>query len=117
MRPPAFSLLVGLLLGLAAGCGRGRGAKPSVNALEQAFPDGAANELVGVAISAIRTNDYGAGVLVLESAQRSTTATAGQLKAIHETREALIADLVSRADAGDPQAKAALMLIERARSQ
>lgn len=117
MRLMAFSCLLGLLVGLAPGCGRGHGAKPSVTALEQAFPDGASNELVGVAISAIRTNDFGAGVLVLDTAQRSSTATAGQLKAIHETREALIADLVSRADAGDPQAKAALRLIEQARSQ
>ena len=69
------------------------------------------------ALVAVRTNDYVAGVIALQNAQQSPGVTAQQLMAVEKAKQALTAELLARADRGDPQAKAALAAIEKTRSQ
>ena len=136
---PVFNGVIGmwlvLLLSLSA-CGRKVEVKSQVSELEKAFPGAASaaapaqpeasaqaapapdpNTFVQAALVAVRTNDYVAGVIALQNAQQSPGVTAQQLMAVEKAKQALTAELLARADRGDPQAKAALAAIEKTRSQ
>jgi hypothetical protein len=95
----------------------GRRADPAAESLQLQKAFSSSNQLIEVAVSAIRTNDYPAAVLALENARALPGLTAGQLMALQHTKEAMTADLVRRAEAGDPKAQADLALLERSRSQ
>jgi hypothetical protein len=129
-----------LLLVLNA-CSKKPDIKASISELEKAFPAAItaapavavappaplretfdANAYVSAALSAVRANDYGAGVSALEQVQRlrdskGSTVTASQLMALEQAKQAMIANLVARADRGDPKAKADLAAIEKTHSQ
>jgi hypothetical protein len=134
--------LVTFLAGMAAtmlvnetGCSKKADVKAQVSALEKAFPAAAeqagqpdqsaapqdakndANAYVRAALSAVRSNDYAAGVVVLQNVAMTPGVTPNQLIAAEQAKQAMVANLVSRAAAGDPNAKAALQQIERTRSQ
>ena len=83
--------------------------------MQKAFS--ASNQFVEVAVSAIRTNDHPAAVMALENARAVPGLTAEQLMALQRTKEAITADLVRRAEAGDTKAQADLAVLERSRSQ
>ena len=85
--------------------------------LQRAFPTQEENLVVTAALAAVRSNDYAGGVLVLESVQRTPGVSPQQLEATQNALQAIMADLTARADRGDPDAKIALALIERTRSQ
>jgi hypothetical protein len=78
---------------------------------------GPSNAFVTFALSAIHTNDFPDAIIALESAKRIPGITAEQLAAIQRAKAAMTADLVGRADRGDPKAQADLAAIERTRSQ
>ena len=118
------------------GCGKKADVKTQVSELEKAFPAAVAaapppiettpanqpiskeaNAYVSVALSAVRTNDYAASVIALQAVQRMPQITAQQLMAVQRTMQAMTADLVARASAGDPKARADLATIEKTRSQ
>ncbi len=119
----------------AAGCSKKADVKAQVSALEKAFPGAAeqagqpdqsaaqpdskndANAYVRAALSALRSNDYAAGVVVLQNVAQTPGVTPNQLMAAEQAKQAMIANLVARAAAGDANAKAALQQIERTRSQ
>jgi hypothetical protein len=128
-----------LLLGLAS-CGKKSAAdiNASVSQLEKVFPPSAPavaaapeavpsspapsdpKAYVAAALSAARAQDYASGVLALEEVQKMKQArvvTADQLMAIELAKQAMMADLVTRADRGDPKAKADLAAIEKNHSQ
>ncbi len=141
MKNPRFifpSLALALVIGA---CNRKPDVKQTFSALEKAFPTAAvngpaaepsgtsvpqppatadANAYVSAALSAARSQDYAAGVMALEEVQRmkdAKTVTANQLITIEQAKQAMIADLVARADRGDPKAKADLAAIEKMHSQ
>lgn len=138
MKLIAGVLLTGLLIGLA-GCSKKPDVKTSVSELEKAFPTGApapapaenpaaaaqaagadTSAYVGAAVAAARADDYASSVIALEEAQKMKTVkpvSAGQLMTIEQAKQAMIADLVIRADRGDAKAKAALAAIEKTHSQ
>jgi len=108
--------------------------KTQISALEKAFPGAAApeqpgqpdatqppandaNTFVREALSAVRKDDYAAGVVVLQNIGQVPGVTANQLIAAEQAKQAMVANLVSRAAAGDASAKAALQAIEKTRSQ
>ncbi len=118
------------------GCSKKADVKTQVTALEKAFPGAAApqsaqpeqaavaqpaandaNALVREAISAARKNDYAAGVVMLQSIAQVPGVTPNQLMTAEQAKQAMVANLVSRAAAGDASAKAALEAIEKTRSQ
>jgi hypothetical protein len=117
--------LVGLTLLAWAGCAKKADVKSRMSDLEQSFPSATAPnarqteaaQYVSAALSAVRQNDYAAGVVALQSVKRAPDMTPDQLRVVQDTIQALTSDLVARADRGDPQAKAALSAIERTRSQ
>ena len=132
-----FSISLCLLLSLSA-CSQKADVKTQVSELEKAFPaavaarapaqpqataptqpqiGGDANTYVQSALSAVRQNDYAASVIALQNAQRARGVTAQQIMAVERAKQAMTADLIARADRGDPQAKAALAAIEKTRSQ
>lgn len=110
------------------GCERKADSKTQMAELEKVFPglgdaphwpadaavSGDAKESVGAAISALRSNDYATGVILLHSALRRPGLTGQQVKVIQETSIVLIGELNSRASRGDESAKAALTAIENA---
>ena len=122
---------------LASGCHRKPDVKGNLSQLEQAFPTATTtapaqpvepapaapapgsdpNAYVGLALSAVRTNDYAGGVIALQTVQTMPGVTAQQLMAIESAKQALTADLVARADRGDTKAKAELAKIEKTHSQ
>jgi hypothetical protein len=136
--PGTFEFLISLALLLAAG---GCGKKPDVTTqaaeLEKAFPAAAAatdaqpqkqaagqtpaatvaDGYVKEALLAVRANDYAAGVVALQTAQRLPGVTADQLMALERAKQAFTGDLVARADRGDAKAKADLAAIEKTHSQ
>src|SRR5262249_53883896 len=124
-----------LFLALSA-CSKKPDIKGRVSELEKAFPMATpaetsesarpppvateAKAYVSAAVSAARANDYASGVMALEQVQRMTGlvgVTANQLMIIEQAKQAMVADLVARADRGDPKAKADLAAIERTHSQ
>ena len=123
-----------------SGCSKKPDVKASVSELEKAFPSAAAttaetpqtapvppltantsaSAYVNAALSAARANDYVSGVMVLEEMQRKRGlqgVTPNQLMAVEQTKQAMIADLVARAERGDAKAKADLAAIEKTHSQ
>jgi len=88
---------------------------PSVNPAPSA--PAAADDLVKSALAAARANDFAAGVIALEAAQRKPGVTAEQVMAAQRAMQAMNADLARRAAAGDAQALAQLKAIEKTRSQ
>lgn len=85
--------------------------------MEKAFQGAQPNPLVQAALSAVRTNDYAGGVLVLQEVKTAPGVSAAQLMAVQQTQQALTDELLARAERGDASAKAALALIEKTRSQ
>lgn len=98
-------------------CSKKADVEAQVSELEKAFPAAETNAYVNLALTAVRTNDYAGGVVVLQALKRMPGATAEQLMAAQKAIEAITADLVARAARGDAKAKADLEAIERARSQ
>ncbi len=120
-------------VGLAA-CSKKADVKAQSAALEKAFPGAAAaqaaqvdpgapqpaadaNALVSAALSSVKKDDYAGGVIALQHVVETRNVTAEQLMTVEQTRQALVQDLMRRADAGDARAKAALSAIERTKSQ
>jgi hypothetical protein len=122
MRPPSrqvFALtlaLVGILVGQTA-CQKTPTAAEGVAGLEKAFPQGGNSPAIGLALAAAKTNDLGVGVVALQEAKRVPGLSAEQLMTVEQASQALTAEIVRRAAAGDAKAKADLELIERSRSQ
>jgi hypothetical protein len=85
--------------------------------LEKSLGKATENPAVQLAIAAAKTNDLGVGVVALQEAKRAPGLTAEQLQSVEQTSQAIIQELLRRADAGDARAKADLQLIERSRSQ
>lgn len=115
------------------GCGKQDRVKRGVAELENAFPPatnlaqfpdaplsgrgGAPAAYVQVAMAAVRTNDYAAGVIALQAAQRLSGLRAQQLIAIENAKQAMMTELLTRASSGDAKAKADLVVIEKTYSQ
>ncbi len=110
-------IITAALVLVAVGCGRKPESKAPLAELEKAFPAASADPVVSAALAAARTNGYAAGVMALQTAQQAPGMTPEQLMAVQQAMRAMTADLVSRAAAGDPQAKADLAEIEKTRSQ
>jgi len=69
------------------------------------------------ALAAVRENDYAGGIIALQEVPRKPGVSAQQLMAVERAKQAMTANLVARAAAGDAQAKAARAAIEKTRSQ
>ncbi len=118
-RPIRFhaSLLL-LLIGALCGCTQSEPTpEAGLQELQTAFPGTAGNPALELAIAAARTNDLGVGVVALQDVKRTEGLSAQQLQSVEQASQALTAELLRRAAAGDPRAKADLELIERSRSQ
>ena len=132
---PALSTVLVVLLVVLSGCRKKPDVPQSVSELEKAFPAAVrapaqpgnlvpnlaaasdANADVTRALAAVRRDDYAAGIIALQEVPRKRGVSAEQLKAVERAKQAMTANLVVRAAAGDPEAKAALAAIERTRSQ
>ena len=135
--PPLF-LFCGAVLLTLNGCSKKADLKSQVSELEKTFRDSSAavppaderplgdqsgsaaseaKAYVNFALSAVRTNDFAGGVIALQTAQRMPMLSAEQHRAVYQAMQAMTADLVARAEKGDPKAKADLAAIERTRSQ
>src|SRR5688572_28111492 len=90
--------LCGAALIAWSGCSKKVDVHHEASELEKAFPDSQSSPYVGLALSAVRTNDYATGVIALQNARRLPGISADQLMAVQQTLEAITADLVSRAD-------------------
>ena len=126
------SISVAAALGLS-GCSKKADVKGQVSELEKVFPaasaaapaqdapvpqgQASADAYVRSALSAVRQNDYATSVIALQQAQRARGVTAQQMMAVERAKAALTADLLARADRGDPRAQAALAAIEKTHSQ
>ncbi len=110
------ALAAGLLL-LTTGCSKEPSAAQGVADLEKSLGKATENPAVQLAIAAAKTNDLGVGVVALQEAKRAPGLSAEQLQSVEQTSQAIIQELLRRADAGDARAKADLQLIERSRSQ
>jgi hypothetical protein len=102
---------------LAIGCSKQPSAAEGVAQLERSLGKAIENPAVQLAIAAAKTNDLGVGVVALQEAKRSPGLSAEQLQSVEQTSQAIIAELLRRAAAGDEKAKADLQLIEQSRSQ
>jgi hypothetical protein len=117
-----------------SGCSKKADVKTQISALEKAFPGATApeppteqagaqppandaNAFVREALSAVKKDDYASGVVVLQNVAQVPGVTANQLIAAEQAKQAMVANLVNRAAAGDASAKAALQAIEKTRSQ
>ncbi|MEO8427086.1 MAG: hypothetical protein ABI651_08240 [Verrucomicrobiota bacterium] len=131
-------VLCGSIVVSLNGCSKKAAVKSHVSELERVFQDTGpaaatpheqpaadttanapsdAKVYVNLALSAVQSNDYAGGVILLQQAQLAPKITAEQHRAVYETMQAMTADLVARAEKGDAQAKAQLSAIERTRSQ
>jgi hypothetical protein len=117
IRLRTLTALAAGLLTLAAGCSKEPTAAQGVADLEKSLGKATENPAVQLAIAAAKTNDLGVGVVALQEAKRAPGLTAEQLQSVEQTSQAIIQELLRRADAGDARAKADLQLIERSRSQ
>ena len=138
MKPACLSVIVLVLALSLSACRRKTDVKGSIAELEKAFPAAVvtvsldmpqspsaptrieAEEYIRAALTAVRAQDYGSGVMVLEELQRKRGLpgiTANQLMTIEQTKEAMISELVARAAHGDPKSIDALAAIERTHSQ
>jgi len=103
---------------LLNGCGKTHDPAAEAVQLQKVFAsDARSNQFVAVALSAMQTNNYPAAVLALENARTIPGTTPDQLIALQRTKEAMIADLVRRAEGGDARAREDLVVLERSRSQ
>ena len=119
-RLPSFSGALSLLclaLVLGTGCSKDPSASEGIADLEKSLGKAAENPAIQVAIAAAKTNDLGMGVVALQEAKNAPGLTAEQLQTVEQTSQAIVQELLRRADAGDARAKADLQLIERSRSQ
>ncbi len=132
--PASFALVLALVTCvLLSGCGGDSGAKSSISQLEKAFaaaaapasaeqaapgsaPRSDAQGYVQTAISALRSNDYAAAVVMLKAATRAPGLTPDQFVTVQQTKNALLTNLGNRAKKGDPHADAALKSIQQAGS-
>ena len=119
---PSWAALASVCLAfLLMGCGpssKEPDARTAAKELREAFPEtGTVSDAVRVAIAASESKDYASGVLALETAKVAPGLSADQLATMERARQGLTAELVRRADAGDPKAREQLATIERARSQ
>jgi hypothetical protein len=112
----ALSLL-SLALVLGTGCSKDPSASEGIADLEKSLGKAAENPAIQIAIAAAKTNDLGMGVVALQEAKNAPGLTAEQLQTVEQTSQAIVQELLRRADAGDARAKADLQLIERSRSQ
>lgn len=109
----------------AGGCGERPNVNSEMSALENTFGRGATGGVdqaevapyVNAAATAVRGDDLAGGVVALQAVQQAPGLNAQQLRAVHDTMQAITAQLVERAAKGDPGAKAQLSTIERTRSQ
>lgn len=102
------------------GCGKkAADIKTQSNELQSAVPTstqaapGTPEWYVNAALTAVRSNDYVAGITLLRNAAQLPGLNPNQLMSLHETRRAIMDDLVKRADKGDEKAKAALDAIQQ----
>ena len=136
---PALSTVLVVLLVVLSGCRKKPDVPQSVSELEKAFPAATAalasaplqlrnpvpgqapvsdpNADVTRALAAVRRDDYAAGIIALQEAPHKPGLSAQQLMAVERAKQAMTANLMARAAAGDSQAKAALAAIEKTRSQ
>ena len=116
-------------------CSRKPDVKAETTELEKAFPAASisaqaqaqptapartatdADTFVRAALSAVRTNDYAAGVIALQKIPQMPNVTPAQLMAAERAKQAITADLIARASRGDAKAQADLAAIEKTRSQ
>lgn len=118
MNLPALAAATCIVVaGMAIGCSRQPSAAEGVAQLERSLGKAIENPAVQLAIAAAKTNDLGVGVVALQEAKRSPGLSAEQLQSVEQTSQAIIAELLRRAAAGDAKAKADLQLIEQSRSQ
>ena len=130
------AVLVVLFIALT-GCRKKPDVQQSVSELEKAFPAAALaspstqpqnpvpgptpvsdpNADISRALAAVRNHDYAGGIIALQEVPNKPGMSAQQLMAVERAKQALTANLVARAAAGDSQAKAALAAIEKTRSQ
>ena len=127
--PPIALVLASVMLGLLSACDHKPGVKASISQLEKAFAAPAvpgqaaqaipgqasradANGYVQTALSAVRSNDYGTGIVMLKAAARAPGMAPDQFLAVQQAKNALLADLQNRARKGDASAQAALKSIE-----
>ena len=110
-------LALALALALGSGCSRQPSASDGIANLEKSLGTAAGNPAIQVAIAAAKTNDLGMGVVALQQAKSAPGLTAEQLQTVEQTSQAIVQELLRRADAGDAHAKADRQLIERSRSQ
>lgn len=109
-----------LLLLLAAhisGCGREPSAEQAVTQLEKTLAQSGPNDALSFAIAAAKTNDYAIGIISLQQVKNTPGLSADQLMSVEQAAQAMTAELLRRADAGDARAKASLDLIAHTRSQ
>ncbi|MBI3851188.1 MAG: hypothetical protein HY298_13075 [Verrucomicrobia bacterium] len=129
--------LTGLVCLASTSCGSKNNVKAEVSKLNDAFPTAKSapavapesvanpgssqavdvNAVVNSAVQSLKNNDHVGAVTYLNTVQQQKTLTAQQHIAVHETIEKVYADLILRADRGDPKAKAALAQLERQLSQ
>lgn len=116
---PALHLSLATALALAVGtsCKKEPSASAGIHSLKETFPDPAASPAIQLAIAAAETNDFGQGVIALQQAKQAPGLSADQLQTVEQASQALVRELLRRAEAGDARAKADLQLIERSRSQ
>ncbi|MBI2948253.1 MAG: hypothetical protein HYY23_11455 [Verrucomicrobia bacterium] len=110
-------VISGAVLSILSGCSQKADVQAQAGELEKVFRAEHSNAFVGLAVSAVRTNDYAVSAIALQTARRMPGMTPDQLMAVQRTLESITADLVARAARGDANAKAALAAIERSRSQ
>src|SRR5256885_13181803 len=122
MRPFLLPLCGAALLAFSA-CGKKADVKAQVSEWEKGFQTAAAgapvqagrpasnpapladaNAWVGLALSAVRTNDFAGGVISLQALQRMPGLTAEQLLSVPRAMEAMNADLLVCASKGDAKA-------------
>ncbi len=115
--PLISRLILGLFITLSTGCNRELGPKEAVSQLEKTLAAVGTHDALSLAIAAAKTNDFVVGVMALQQVKAIPGLTADQLMSVEQASQAMTADLVRRADAGDPQAKASLQAIAQTRSQ
>jgi len=135
----ALPAVLVVLLIVFNGCRKKPDVRQSVSELEKAFPAAAPalaspstqpqnpvpgptpasdpNADISRALAAVRNHDYAGGIIALQEVPQKPGMSAQQLMAVERAKQALTANLVARAAAGDSQAKAALAAIEKTRSQ
>ena len=130
-----FVLVLGsVTLLLLGGCDRKPGVKTSISQLEKAFAATAApgqaapptpgsalradaKGYVQTALVAVRSNDYATAVAMLNAAVRAPGMTPDQFLAVQQAKNALLTDLLNRAEKGDAVARATLKSVEQTRSR